>query len=176
MKNMNKYIMLLFAFCLSLVSCVKENMAGADADGLTSFKAVYADAPTKTVLEGMTPQWIPTDKISVYDGQNNEFANFGQSVSSSAVFKGTLTGKGRKYYLAAYPYAPELTFSFLSKTVYGIIIPTEQTAVENTYDPAAAPAIAYTEDFNLSFKKTSLVITGKFSSFPTKARKCSISK
>ena len=148
---MKKYILLLGVLCLGLVSCVKEDMP--QQDGMVTFSAVYNDAPaTKTVLEGLTPYWNPTDKISVYDGKNNEFSNTSSSVSATTKFKGTLEGKGRNYYLAAYPYDADLTFSFLSKTVYGIIIPTEQTAVAGSYDPVAAPAIAYTEDFTLSFK------------------------
>lgn len=148
---MKKYILLLGVFCLGLISCVKEDMPLQD--GMVTFSATYNDAPaTKTVLEGMKPYWTPTDKISVYDGQNNEFVNAGASNSAATKFKGKLTGKGRKYYLAAYPYNADLTFAFLSKTVYGLVIPTEQTAVAGTYDPAAAVAIAYTEDFNLSFK------------------------
>lgn len=148
---MKKYILLLGVFCLGLVSCIKEDMP--QQDGMVTFSAVYNDVPaTRTVLEGMKPYWTPSDKISVYDGKNNEFVNTGSANSASTKFKGTLTGKGRNYYLAAYPYNADLTFSFLSKTVYGLVIPTEQTAVAGSYDPAAAPAIAYTVDFNLSFK------------------------
>lgn len=148
---MKKYILLLGVFCLGLVSCIKEDMP--QQDGMVTFSAVYNDVPaTRTVLEGMKPYWTPSDKISVYDGKNNEFVNTGSANSASTKFKGTLTGQGRNYYLAAYPYNADLTFSFLSKTVYGLVIPTEQTAVAGSYDPAAAPAIAYTLDFNLSFK------------------------
>ena len=148
---MKKYILLLGVFCLGLVSCMKEDMPVQD--GMVTFSAVYKDAPvTKTVLEGMKPYWTPDDKISVYDGKNNEFVNIGAASSASTKFKGVLTGKGRKYYLAACPYNADITFAFLSKTVYGMVIPVEQTAVAGSYDPAAAPAIAYTEDFNLSFK------------------------
>ena len=157
---MKKYILLLGVLCLGLVSCVKEDMP--QQDGMVTFSAVYNDAPaTKTVLEGLTPYWNPTDKISVYDGKNNEFSNTSSSVSATTKFKGTLEGKGRNYYLAAYPYDADLTFSFLSKTVYGIIIPTEQTAVAGSYDPVAAPAIAYTEDFALSFKNVCSLIKFK---------------
>ena len=148
---MKKYILLLGVFCLGLVSCIKEDMP--QQDGMVTFSAVYNDVPaTRTVLEGMKPYWTPSDKISVYDGKNNEFVNTGSANSASTKFKGTLTGQGRNYYLAVYPYNADLTFSFLSKTVYGLVIPTEQTAVAGSYDPAAAPAIAYTLDFNLSFK------------------------
>lgn len=157
---MRKYILLLGAFCLGLVSCMKEDVP--QQDGMVTFSAAYKDAPaTKTVLEGMKPYWTPSDKISVYDGKNNEFMNTGSANSAATKFKGVLAGKGRSYYLAAYPYSADLTFAFLSKTVYGLVIPTEQTAVAATYDPAAAPAIAYTEDFNLSFKNVCSLVKFK---------------
>lgn len=157
---MRKYILLLGVFCLGLVSCMKEDMP--QQDGMVTFSAAYKDTPaTKTVLAGMKPYWTPSDKISVYDGNNNEFVNTGSANSAATKFKGVLTGKGRNYYLAAYPYNADLTFAFLSKTVYGIVIPTEQTAVAGSYDPAAAPAIAYSEDFNLSFKNVCSLVKFK---------------
>ena len=157
---MKKYILLLSVFCLGLVSCMKEDMP--QQDGMVTFSAVYKDTPaTKTVLQGMKPYWTPSDKISVYDGKNNEFVNTGAANSASTKFRGILAGKGRNYYLAAYPYNADLTFAFLSKTVYGLVIPTEQAAVAGSYDPAAAPAISYTEDFNLSFKNVCSLVKFK---------------
>ena len=160
MKNMKKYLFVLCALCLGIISCVKEDMP--QQDGMVTFSAAFNDAPdTRTVLQGMTPYWNPTDKISVYDGKNNEFVNAGSSVAASTKFTGKLEGKGRKYYLAAYPYNPELTFAFLSKSVYGLRIPVEQSAVEGSYDPAAATSIAYTEDFKLSFKNVCSLVKFK---------------
>ena len=149
---MRKYILLLCTLCLGLVSCVKENMTGVDADGLTTFKAVYADAQTKTVLDGLTPMWTPEDKISIYDGKNNEFVNAGTSNSASTQFNGKLEGKGRTHYLAAYPYNSDLTFSFMGMTVYSLNIPEMQNAVVGSYDPSAAVAIAYSQNTTLAFK------------------------
>ncbi|MBR5104296.1 MAG: hypothetical protein IKZ08_05285 [Bacteroidales bacterium] len=150
---MRKYILLLCTLCLGLVSCVKENMTGVDADGLTTFKAVHADAQTKTVLEGLTPMWTPADKISVYDGKNNEFANSLSAPALTAEFKGKLKGQGagRESFMAASPYSDAYSFSFLGSIVSGLEVPAEQTAVEGSYDPKAAPAVAYSTSTNLSF-------------------------
>ena len=152
MKNMRKYILLLSTLCLGLVSCVKENMPGVDADGLTSFRAVYADASTKTVLDGLVPMWTPADSISVFDGVNNKFGNSLSEPSATAEFRGKLEGKGRNKFLAASPYNAAATFSTIGKTVYGLQIPAEQVAVENSYDPSAMVSIAYSEDYTLKFK------------------------
>lgn len=149
---MRKYILLLCTICMGLVSCVKENMSGIDADGLTTFRAVYADASTKTVLDGLTPMWTPEDKISIFDGVNNEFSNALTGPAATAEFKGQLAGKGRNQFLAVSPYCPDATFSTLSKTVYGMEVPAEQNAVKNSYDPAAMFSIAHTTDHNLNFK------------------------
>lgn len=148
---MRKYILLLGVFCLGLVSCMKEDVP--QQDGMVTFSASYNDAPaTKTVLEGMKPYWTPSDKISVYDGKNNEFVNTASANSATTKFKGVLNGKGRTHYFAAYPYNESLEFSFMGMTVYNLTIPQEQTAVENTYDPKALVAIAYTKDKSFAFK------------------------
>ena len=150
---MRKYILLLCTICMGLVSCVKENMTGVEADGLTTFKAVYADQATKTVLEGLTPMWTPADKISIYDGQNNQFSNSLTAPAKTAEFKGKLEGQGsaRESFFAASPYNENYTFSFVSSYIGGLEVLSVQTAVEGSYDPASAPAVAYTSDNNLSF-------------------------
>lgn len=151
---MRKYILLLCTLCLGLVSCVKENMTGVDADGLTTFKAVYADASTKTVLDGLTPMWTPDDKISIYDGVNNEFGNTLTAPAAAAEFKGKLEGQGssRESFMAASPHKTDYMFSFVSSVIGGLEVPAEQKAVEDGYDPAAAPAAAFTNSNTLSFK------------------------
>ena len=57
MTIMRKYILLLCALCAGLVSCVKEDFVGAEADGLVTFKASY-EPQTKTVINGLTPYFI----------------------------------------------------------------------------------------------------------------------
>ena len=150
---MKKYILLLSTLCLGLVSCVKENMPGVDADGLTTFRAVYADASTKTVLDGLVPMWTPEDTISIYDGNNNRFFNSLTANAKTAEYKGKLEGQGieRGSFIAASPYSADYTFSFVGSFVGGMMVPAVQTAVEGTYDPAAAPAAAFADTTRLSF-------------------------
>ena len=151
MTIMRKYILLLCALCAGLVSCVKEDFGGAEADGLVTFKASY-ETETKTVLNGLTPYWTPSDKIAIYNGANSEFTATVTEPSATATFKGTLAGKGTKNFRAVTPYSADYTYSSLGSTFYGLSIPQEQTAVENTYDPQALVAIALSDDYNLSFK------------------------
>lgn len=149
---MRKYILSLFTLCLGLASCVKDNISDAASDGMTVFKAVYADEQTKTTLEGLTPVWMPGDKISLYDGENNEFSSNLSEPSAKAEFKGVLAGQGRQHYLAVSPYSADYTFYMLGKTAYGLVMPEQQTAVEGTYDPNALISMAYTTDNTLAFK------------------------
>lgn len=136
---------------LGLISCVKDGFIGSD--GLTTFSVSYDHSPAvRTVLEGMTPYWTSEDKISVYDGKNNMFSTTLSAPSPTAEFRGKLEGKSTNRFLAAYPYNPDLTFSFLGMTVYSMVMPIEQNAVENSYDPTAGFAITYSEDTELIFK------------------------
>ena len=150
MMIMRKYILLLCTLCAGLVSCVKEDFPGVE-DGLVTFKASY-ETQTKTVLNGLTPYWTPSEKITIFNGVNNEFTANVTEPSATATFKGELAGKGTKNFRAVTPYSADYTFSSLGSTFYGLSVPQEQTAVENTYDPQALVAIAVSDDYNLSFK------------------------
>ncbi len=151
MTIMRKYILLLCALCAGLVSCVKEDFVGAEAGGIVTFTASY-ETETKTMLNGLTPYWTASEKIAIFNGVNNEFTATVTEPSATATFKGELAGKGVKNFRAVTPYSADYTYSSLGATFYGLSVPTEQAAVENTYDPQALVAIAQSDDYNLSFK------------------------
>lgn len=156
---MKKYIFAISILCAALASCVKDEQAGLPGDGTVTFRASYTES--KTVLDGLTPMWTPEDRICIYDGENNEFSNTLTAPSATAEFKGVLAGKGRQHYLAVAPYSPDVTFYLLGKTVYGLTVPQEQTAVEDSYDPSALSAIAYTTTNELSFKNLGSLVKFK---------------
>ena len=156
--NMKKYILILCTLALALISCVTEDISGLETDGVTTFKAVYSEDATKTVLEKLTPMWTSDDVISIYDGVNNRFVNTSTTIAATASFSGKLEGKGRTHYLAAYPYRDTLSFSLMGKSVYALYMPQVQTAVENTYDPSAAIAVAYSKTTDLSFRNISSLV------------------
>ena len=153
MNTIKKYILLFFAACFAMTACVKEDMNIVDADGFVTFNAVYENAASKTVLDGLTPMWTPQDTISIYDGSNNVFINSLTENAASAEFKGKLAGQGieRGSFLAASPYNPNYTFSFVGNYVGGMEILSVQTAVEGGYDPKSAPAAAYTDSTGIAF-------------------------
>ncbi len=148
---MKKTIISLIFAAAALVSCQKE--AGF-ADGYDRFTVSYEASGTKTVLEGLTPMWTPQDQISIYDGKNNLFVPEISSPAATATFKGKLEGQGTKRsdFMAATPYNESNRFQYMTKSVYGMILPTEQTAVKGTYDPSALLAMSYTTDKNVNFK------------------------
>ena len=78
---------------------MKEDFAGAEAEGLVTFKASY-EAQTKTVLNGLTPYWTASEKIAIFNGVNNEFTATVTEPSATATFKGELAGKGTKNFRA----------------------------------------------------------------------------
>ena len=153
MNSIKKYILLFFAACIAMTACVKEDMNIAGADDLVSFNAVYENPASKTVLDGLTPMWTPQDTISIFDGSNNVFINSLTENAASAEFKGKLAGQGieRGSFLAASPYNPNYTFSFVGNYVGGMEIFSVQTAVAGGYDPKSAPAAAYTDSTTISF-------------------------
>ncbi len=148
---MKKTIISLIFAAAALLSCQKE--AGF-ADGYDRFTVSYEGQDTKTVLEGLTPMWTPQDQISIYDGKNNLFVPEIKSPAATATFKGKLEGQGTKRsdFMAATPYNESNRFQYMTKSVYGMTLPTEQTAVKGTYDPSALLAMSYTTDKNVNFK------------------------
>ena len=81
---------------------MKEDFAGAEAEGLVTFKASY-ETQTKTVLNGLTPYWTASEKIAIFNGVNNEFTATVTEPSATATFKGELAGKGTKNFRAVSP-------------------------------------------------------------------------
>lgn len=153
MNNLKKFFLMSFAAFAALTACVKEDMNPEEAGDLVSFSATCADPVSKTVLGDLVPMWTPEDTISVYDGNNNVFANNLTENAATAVFKGKLEGQGleRKSFIAASPYDEAYTFSFVGSFVGGMQVLAEQTAVEGGYDPKSAPAAAFADSTSLAF-------------------------
>ena len=125
-------------------------------DGETSkeqmeFEAKVAE--TRSVLNGMTPEWTTGETIyifnntqkEIYTGQNTEQA-------ASTKFKGNAL-EGNQFIAVSPKSAVGSTSKadVSKKTVSQITIPTQQTATANSYDPNAFVAVAYTEDNVLTF-------------------------
>lgn len=92
-----------------------------------TFTATTPD--TRTTLDGMSINWLSTDKISVFDGRgvNNCFETTGSG--KTVHFSGTVTQTAENYF-ALYPYNADATrFGLSVKTT----LPATQTLVKGTF-------------------------------------------
>ncbi len=145
--KMNRIMTAAVLAIMALVSCQKDGLG----DGLDRFAAYQEGAATKTVLDGLAPLWTPAEKISLYDGKNNIFTAELTETAASATFKGKLEGQaGRSQYLAVSPYSGN--YDFMSKTVYNVLVPSQQNAVKGSYDPDAMVSMAFSMDKTLNFR------------------------
>ena len=146
---------LLTIFCLT--SCVDQMHAPEtdDPEDLTSYTAYMEGTDVKSVLDGNISLWKGQEDIHVI-GKNGS-AKFSASVdgqSQSATFNYAGSGSwNEKEVLAIYPYgAGNHSGDLGNKTVSNVNIPSVQTAVAGSYDPAAAVAVAYSAGNSLNFK------------------------
>ena len=144
MKNRMVFVM---AAILSVGSCMVE----PDNPDQMVF---YADAAgTRTSLQSDgSVIWQPKDLISIYHNDyHGQFASTNTTPSASVEFKGTVPNFVRdenQYFYAFYPYSKELT---TEGSVYGIPLPSEQTAVEGTFADDLFISAARTKDDRLHF-------------------------
>ena len=155
---MKKHIQswLLVAAILTLVSCSSENdeiVADNETNKLMTFTATQeGDAVnTKTALysDGKTIIWQTNDKISIFDGNENQaFALKTGAGTNSATFEGTASEAVT--YTAIYPYQQNATLS--DGKVTNVTLPATQKAIEGGIDPTAALMMAQSENTSLQFK------------------------
>ena len=157
MKFYYSKIAAVMAGLLTFISCVEEPAAPETMvpEGVPSFTATVEGADTKTVLDGRISKWSGEESIQVI-GRNGSY-KFSASVtgtSTKAVF--SFDGKGEydeTEVMAVYPYGSGSYGADLeNRTVSSVVIPSVQTAVAGSYDPAAAVAVAYTSGSALNFK------------------------
>ena len=153
-QDMKKiYSFMVAALALAAVSCNKEVSPVEAPAGETVVFSAELDA-TKTALNGNKSEWVAGDKITIHNGTKGyEFS----TTEAGAKVNFSYTGNdfaGTKF-MAAYPAALEADVD--AKTVK-VNIPTYQPSVDNSYDPAAAVAVAYTENASLAFKNATSLI------------------
>ncbi len=146
------YIISALLSALVTLSACRKSEVKYD-DGYERFSVSYGEGGSKTVIDGLSQLWTPSDKIVIYDGKNNEFVPELSAPAATADFKGKLNGQaGRTEFLAASPYNEAYSFRFNGKGVFNMVHPAEQTAVKGSYDPAALLAISFTSSKELNFR------------------------
>ena len=155
---MKKYIqsMMAFAAIVSFASCSSEDnnttIENESATKVMTFTATQEgnEASTRAILSGTNIHWESEDKISIFDGtNNNQFTLTGGTGSTSGKFSGK-AGQSNSY-TAVYPYQPNASLS--GTNVTNVTLPAIQYARDNSFDKEAALMIAEGGDGNtLNFK------------------------
>ena len=154
---MKKYIqsMMAFAAIVSFASCSSEDnnttIENESAVKVMTFTATQEgnEASTRAILSGTNIHWVSEDKISIFDGtNNNQFTLTGGDGSTSGKFSGE-AGQSNSY-TAVYPY--QSTASLSGTNVTNVTIPATQTATANSFDKNAALMMAQSNSTTLEFK------------------------
>lgn len=158
MKNIFKTLPLALV-AMSIISCSSDENVGQELeDSQTKFTTFTCtqeqdESTTRAGLnEGATSiLWQQNDKISIFDGtNNNEFTLKDESAGNkSGAFTGTCSETD--WYVAVYPYTEGATLNE-DGTVCNIVLPAEQKAVEGSFDPNASLMMAKSNTKELSFK------------------------
>ena len=154
---MKKYIqsMMAFAAIVSFASCSSEDnnttIENESAVKVMTFTATQEgnEASTRAILSGTNIHWDSEDKISIFDGtNNNQFTLTAGAGSTSGKFSGE-AGQSTSY-TAVYPY--QSTASLSGTNVTNVTIPATQTATANSFDNNAALMMAQSNSTTLEFK------------------------
>ena len=144
---MKKYIqsMMAFAAIVSFASCSSEDnnttIENESATKVMTFTATQEgnEASTRAILSGTNIHWESEDKISIFDGTNNN--QFTLTDGDGRTF-GKFSGKAGQStsYTAVYPYQENASLS--GNDVTNVTLPAIQYARDNSFDKEAALMIA----------------------------------
>ncbi len=155
---MKKTVFFLFALYACLFSCTvpaPEDVRPLGAP-MTFTASLENNMATRTILDGTSVLWQPGDRVAIcYGGTIGEFVNDAATPSATCDFTGIISvigvPDGNTYYGAVYPYNGSSSYYF-SGYYYYLPVPSEQTAVDGSFDPAAFPSVARTLDKHLFFR------------------------
>ena len=144
-----------FAAIVSFASCSSEDnnttIENESAVKVMTFTATQEgnEASTRAILSGTNIHWDSEDKISIFDGtNNNQFTLTAGAGSTSGKFSGE-AGQSTSY-TAVYPYQPNASLS--GNDVTNVTLPATQTATANSFDNNAALMMAQSNSTTLEFK------------------------
>ena len=155
--KMKKYIqsMMAFAAIVSFASCSSEDnnttIENESAVKVMTFTATQEgnEASTRAILSGTNIHWDSEDKISIFDGtNNNQFTLTDGAGRTSGKFSGK-AGQSTSY-TAVYPYQENASLS--GNDVTNVTLPAIQYARDNSFDKKAALMMAKSDNTTLEFK------------------------
>lgn len=153
---MQKRIFVFFTICLNLLTaCEQADMTTLFNPDDVTFYATNGDlAATKTILQAEgTIQWLPKEEINIFYGNNGsaKFVSDNTEQAGTVAFKGTLTDFSYRegtVFWAVYPYRE--THVFIGDAVT-VSLPSQQTAIAESFADDLFVSIARTTDFTLQF-------------------------
>lgn len=148
------YFAIIALGALVIASCQKENSADLPKVDSPVFTATLdTDSDTKTVLNGLTSEWVKDDAIRVLNGTGGSAVYTTTEAGATATFTTTEGFTGTEF-IAMYPasQAESASWDAAGKTVKNLCLKPEQKAVASGYDPEAHIAVANSETTSLEFK------------------------
>lgn len=148
------YFAIIALGALVIASCQKENSADLPKVDSPVFTATLdTDSDTKTVLNGLTSEWVKDDAIRVLNGTGGSAVYTTTDAGATATFTTTEGFTGTEF-IAIYPasQAESASWDAAGKTVNKLCLKPEQKAVASGYDPEAHIAVANSETTSLEFK------------------------
>ena len=146
----------ILAIFLAAVSCTSREDARPDTSLRDEGRLISLsrEAFVKSALDGDVARWTAGDEVAVYQNEGEAPKKFiaqedGVTARFSLKDGETPLGKTGKYYLV-YPYSAVGT-SAVSSNAVSLNIPAEQTAVNGSFDPSAAVAVAMGADYDGTF-------------------------
>ena len=136
------------------MGCAREiNTTPSFIEGAFTLYATSGENETRTALQqDGRVFWSPSDCINVFYGDNaGKFTSTNTEPSASAEFKGSLGAfvlDGETEFIAAYPYSENVR---VSGNQLSLVLPFEQTAVEETFADDLFISVAKSKDNNLHF-------------------------
>lgn len=146
---MKNYTAIFAIAALAMASCAKEMTPSTESVLAERTFTASTSAESKTVLvDGVKTYWTAGDAISILDGTaNNEFTSDITGTVATADFRGN-AAQAETYY-AVYPYAAATT---LEAGVIRTVLPSSQSAVSGSFDPAATILAGKTSTDAITFK------------------------
>ena len=152
------------AAVLCLTSCVNEMIEPEvpQEGAMASYMAFVDGSGTKTVLDGNVNKWKGEEWIQIVGRNGNYWFNANATApSSSATFN--YNGDNGEFkendVMAVYP-AGSVAYGkdFENLTLTDVTVPSDQVPVAGSYDPAAAVAMAYSDNDKLYFKNATALL------------------
>ena len=145
---------------VAAASCTKEivDVNKETALDVELFPMTFTASSQQTkaeMVDAKTIHWQSGDQINVFDGTATVYEPFTTSGEGASVTFEGMAGKAEGYY-ALYPYQSSAT---MTDGVIKATFPSEQTAVEGSFDPKAFISVAQSDaEGNFSFKNVAALV------------------